>query len=58
LGFVQEECWENKTLLYRKTFEMRPNVVPAFVDARRRVIAMQEEESGNNYLEPESGGIN
>lgn len=57
-GKVQEECWEAGDLLYRKVYEMPANMVPAFVEARRRVIAMQMLESGNNYVEPESGGVN
>jgi len=57
-GKVLEECKEGSDLLYRRVFEMPSNVVPAFVEGRRRVIAMQEEESGNSYVEPEIGGIN
>jgi len=37
---------------------MAANVVPAFVEARRRVIAMQMAEAGHSYTDNESGGVN
>jgi len=58
LGYVREECWEGKTLVYSREVEMAANVVPAFVEARRRVIAMQMAEAGHSYTDNESGGVN
>lgn len=57
LGFVEETCWEGKRRVYRKEFEMAANLVPAFVEARRRVIAMEMADAGNPYTEDESGGV-
>jgi hypothetical protein len=57
LGYVKEECWEGETRIYSREFEMQANVVPAFVEARRRVIAMEMEAEGRNFIHDLSGGI-
>jgi hypothetical protein len=56
-GKVQEECWEGPDLIYRKIFEMPANVVPSFVEGRRRCVAMDMRERGNNYTNDDSGGV-
>ena len=48
-GKVQEECYEGPDLIYRKVFEMPANVVPAFVEGRRRCVAMSMQEAGHSY---------
>ena len=49
LGYVREECWEGKELIYSREIEMAANMVPAYVEARRRVVAMQMEEKGHSF---------
>ena len=57
IGKVQEECWEAGDLLYRKVFEMPAHVVPSFIEARRRCIAMDMQDQGHPYVVRDSGGI-
>lgn len=57
IGKVQEECWTNGDLLYRKIFEMPAHVVPSFIEGRRRCIAMDMRDQGHPYVVKDSGGI-
>jgi len=50
LGYVLETCTEAGEIIYRKEIEMRANVVPSFIEARRRVIAMRMEEKGHKFV--------
>lgn len=56
-GFVLETCTQGSDILYKKEYKMPSNLVPAFVEGRRRVVAMHMQEQGHSYILDLSGGI-
>jgi acetyl-CoA carboxylase beta subunit len=50
LGYVLETCTEAGAIVYQKEIEMRANVVPSFIEARRRCIAMHMEERKHTFV--------